>query len=102
MSVTPPPHSSNQNDQPIGGFEAYHTVAETIGGPSLRIKDNIVQALVVFASIGVGAIIGFIGWGGMGALAGGVAGMILGTLISGLVLMVLGWVRAAKVVNKRR
>ena len=41
-----------------------------IGGPSLRIKDTIVQALVVFASIAVGAIIGFIGWGGMGALIG--------------------------------
>lgn len=58
--------TTSHNDE----FEQYHAVAETIGWPSLRIKDNIVQTLVVFASIAVGASIGFIGWGGMGALAG--------------------------------
>lgn len=102
MSVTPPPQPSSQKAQPVDGFEAYQAVAETIGGPSLRVKDNVVQAIVIIASIVIGAAIGFFGWGGLGAIAGGAAAMILSTLISGLVLMVLGWVRAAKVVNKGR
>lgn len=95
--MTPPP-ISHENKPPQGsdGLEAYQTVAETIGGPSLRVKDNVVQAIVVFACMGVGAAIGFFGWGGLGAAIGGVSGMIGGTLVSGGVLMVLGLVRAAK------
>lgn len=95
---TNPPKSSND----IAPLEAYQAVAETIGGPSLRIKDNVIQAAVVFGSMAVGGLIGFVGWGGLGAAAGAIAGMILGTLVSGLVLMVLGWVRAGKVMSKRR
>lgn len=89
----------SQQQETSGGkaaLEAYQTVAETIGGPSLRVKDNLIQAAVVFASIGIGAGVGFIGWGGLGAAIGGVSGMIGGTLVSGLVLMILGLVRAAK------
>ncbi|CAG0977557.1 hypothetical protein PHYC_01586 [Phycisphaerales bacterium] len=86
-------------------MEAYHRVADTVGGvPNLRPKDNIVQTLVVVAAAALGALTGWVlvlarvlDWRPvMGAIAGGVAGLILGTLASGLVLMVLGWKRSLR------
>ncbi|MBY0260958.1 MAG: hypothetical protein K2Q20_01350, partial [Phycisphaerales bacterium] len=79
--------------------ETYNTVAETIAGPSLRIGDNLIQAAIIVGCTGLGAIVGFFGWGGIGAAVGGVGMMVVSTLVSGGVLMVLGWVRAAR---KRR
>ncbi|GJQ29911.1 MAG: hypothetical protein HBSAPP03_17950 [Phycisphaerae bacterium] len=84
------------------GLDDYHQVADTVGGvPNLRLKDNVVQTLVVLGAMLLGGLIGSIlAWTGvlewewyLAAGAGAVAGMILGTLFSGLVLMVLGWVR---------
>ncbi len=77
-------------------IDEYQTVAETIGGPSLRVKDNVIQAAVIVGSTMIGAGIGWLVKQGIGAAIGAVAGMIVSTLLSGLVLMVLGWVRASK------
>ncbi len=96
IELKTPPSQQQETSDGKAALEAYQTVAETIGGPSLRVKDNLIQAAVVFACIGIGAGVGFLGWGGMGAAIGGVSGMIGGTLVSGLVLMILGLVRAAK------
>ena len=86
-------------------MEAYHTIADTVGGvPNLRGKDNAFQAVFVAVSIaiggGIGALLALAGGGDwtIGALIGGVIGLFGGTLLSGLVLMVKGWLRAA---NKR-
>ena len=86
-------------------MEAYHTIADTVGGvPNLRGKDNAFQAVFVAVSIaiggGIGALLALAGGGDwtIGALLGGVAGLFGGTLLSGLVLMIKGWLRAA---NKR-
>jgi len=87
------------------GLESYQRVAETVGGvPSLRVKDNVVQALVVLGSGAIGAGVGAaLVWTEavqsamwFMAVVCGVGGMVVSTLISGLVLMVLGFVRAAK------
>jgi hypothetical protein len=90
---------------PTDSLEAYHTIADTVGGvPNLRGKDNAFQAIFVSISIaiggGIGALLVLAGVGGgvdwtIGALIGGIAGLFGGTLLSGLVLMVMGWVRAS-------
>lgn len=78
------------------GLDNYNTVAETIGGPSLRLKDNVIQAAIVIGCTALGAIAGYIYNDWIGALVGGAGAMIASTLISGIVLMVIGWMRAAK------
>lgn len=89
------------------GRETYHAVAETVGMlPSLRWRDNLIQAVLVIAGALVGALAGLwlvsadrFGegvprWAGLGG--GAAAGAILACLLSGFVLMILGWVRALK------
>lgn len=85
------------------GLREYQTVADTVGFvPSLRVKDNVVQAVCVgvglLAGVGVGVAVAVANgaeWY-IGAMLGALAGLILSTLVSGGVIMVLGWVRAAK------
>lgn len=102
QSVPPPPITPAQYTLPAlpqrSAMDKYQTVADTVGGPSLRIKDNLVQALIVILSTLLGAGIGFAYHGTNGALIGGVSAMILSTLLSGLVIMILGLIRAS---NKR-
>ncbi len=81
------------------GTESYNRVAETVGMmPTLRVKDNVVQAIVVLIGAMLGALIGyFVGSRDpRAAVLGGFAGLIVFGLVSGIVLMVLGWVRAAR------
>jgi uncharacterized membrane protein required for colicin V production len=86
----------------IDAKEAYQFAADTIGGvPSLRWKDNLIQAIAILASVIVGALIGFlVTFNGLFALVGAFAGLVGGLLVSGIVLMILGWIRAAKTVKK--
>ena len=104
-----PPHQPQQQQvaylQPgtpsgaTSGLEDYNRIAETVGMmPTLRVKDNVIQALVVLAGIIVGAVVGYIigEQDPRAAVLGGVAGLVLFGLISGFVLMILGWVRAAR------
>ena len=49
-----------------GGMETYNRVAETVGGPSFRLKDNFVQGIVVVAGTGISAVVGLL----MGELRG--------------------------------
>jgi hypothetical protein len=104
----PPPTSQVPPARP-GGLDDYQRIAETVGGPSLRLSDNVLQALIVLASSLLGAGVGWLVGGSLagasmgpriGAIVFGIGAMIASTLISGLVLMVLGWVRASK--SKRR
>lgn len=88
MPDTPKP----KND----ALEAYNTVAETIAGPSLRWKDNLVQAVCVIGGLFIGAGVGSLFQFPIGTLVGAVGGMITATFVSGIVLMVLGWKRAAQ------
>ena len=108
-----PPHQQQQQvayRQPgtpsgaTGGLEDYNRIAETVGMmPTLRVKDNVIQALVVLAGIIVGAVVGYIigEQDPRAAVLGGIAGLVLFGLISGFVLMILGWVRAARARRNR-
>ncbi len=99
-----PSSKTSPNPAPRPGsaeFEAYQTLAETLGGPSLRVKDTLIQTVCIVSGIVLGVAIGTplalynnLLWF-VGAVGGGAVGMILATLVSGGVLMVLGWVRAA-------
>jgi hypothetical protein len=98
-----PPTTPGPLPQPDpDGLETYNRIAETVGGmPTLRVRDNVVQAVVVIACTLLGAGIGYLigagrGRGGVAAAAGGAIGMISSALVSGLILMVLGWLRGAK------
>lgn len=86
-----------------GGVGTYQTVADTVGFvPSLRVKDNVVQAVCVavglLVGVGAGVMIATANkaeWY-IGAMLGALGGLVLSTLVSGGIIMVLGWVRAAK------
>ena len=89
---------ADQDETSIESFETYQAVAETVGMiPSLRVKDNVFQAIVVVVFVFIGGGGGYITSGtGMGALAGVAGGLISGIFLSGLVLMVLGFTRRSK------
>lgn len=106
QGAEPDPASSppaGEPPQPSDALETYQTVAETVGGvPSLRLRDNLIQGIVVLIGTVAGAIVGYAllaggeTMGGMeAALLGAGAGLIASALLSGVVLMILGWVRAA-------
>jgi VIT1/CCC1 family predicted Fe2+/Mn2+ transporter len=79
------------------GLETYNTIAETIGGlPSLRVKDNVIQAAVIAGVTCIAVIVGSAIGGIGGAIMAAILGLLLSTIISGVVLMILGWIRAAK------
>jgi len=88
------------------GLDSYHHVAETVGMlPSIRVKDNVVQAVTMLVCCLLGAGVGWLLRADLlgedvprAALIvmGAVAGVVVGLLVSGVVLMVLGWVRVAK------
>ncbi len=99
----PPPNSSATNpvdpnaEQPMTGRQTYNVVADTIVGPNIRKRDNILQAIFILAAIvvcaGVGAALAHFNpdwdlpWYG-GALAGAIAGLVIGFFASGIFLMV--------------
>ncbi|HRQ72281.1 MAG TPA: hypothetical protein PLU35_04545 [Phycisphaerales bacterium] len=89
------------------GLETYQRVAETVGMlPSIRWRDNLIQAVIVIAGALVGTLLGL--WllpadrlgedlpSWAGPAAGAVGGAVAACLLSGVVLMVLGWIRALK------
>jgi VIT1/CCC1 family predicted Fe2+/Mn2+ transporter len=99
--MAPDPDSSQasdrQNPSPASGRETYNTIAETVGGvPSLRVKDNVIQAIVIGVTTAISVAIGGVVGGTAGALAAALIGLILSMLLSGIVLMVVGWVRVLK------
>ena len=70
-----------------GGMESYNRVAETVGGPSFRLKDNLVQGIV--AGTGISAVVGLLMGGTQGLMLGLLGGLVVFSLGSGVVLMVM-------------
>ena len=94
-----PPKLPNQDqaEKPSEEIEGYQKVADTVGMvPSLRMKDNLWQGIIIGVCILIGVPIGYFIWGSFGALAGLLAGLVLGGLGSGTVLMIKGWKRALR------
>src|SRR5829696_3004669 len=88
---------------PAAGNEAYQNVADTVGMvPSLRWKDNLIQAACILLGAVLGAAITFFATGNPGfAVLGGIGGIVAALFISGIVLMFLGWRRAARFKRER-
>jgi len=83
-------------------LDEYHRISDTVGGvPSLRLRDNVIQTIVVDLGAIVGALAGWAASRGgdwnfpdhVGVMIGGVIGLIASAFGCGLVLMVLGWRR---------
>lgn len=76
--------------QPVSGRQAYNLVTDTVAGPNLRLKDNLVQAGVIFVCCLLGAGFGALSVNDRmpGLLMGGFAGMVVGFFGSGLFLMI--------------
>ena len=80
----------------------YNIVSDTFTGVNFRLKDNVLQAVFVFASVVIGAAAGAIlaalnprwnlPWFG-GALFGSFLGLVVGVFASGIFLMIYRTVR---------
>ena len=84
-----------QQQQPDSHRKSYDTFADKVGlVPNVRLKDNLIQGLVVGALTLIGALVGFFVASDTarltGAGFGALAGLISGGFLSGLVLMIVG------------
>jgi hypothetical protein len=79
------------------GFEVYEAVAQTVGLiPSLRLKDNLIQGVVIALGGLVGLSLGILLGGSSWALLGSLIGLVSSLLLSGFVLMIVGFVRVIR------
>jgi hypothetical protein len=67
---------------------SYTIVSDTVTGPNLRLKDNVIQAIAIFVCLVLGALIGGLIANGEGAVVGGFIGLLVGLLGSGIFLMI--------------
>lgn len=91
MSDSEEPSNRNQESTDrMTGRQTYNVVSDTVTGANVRLKDNVVQAVAIFACLVLGAIIGAVVVQERlpGALVGGFIGLVLGLLGSGFFLMV--------------
>ncbi|MBX3468751.1 MAG: hypothetical protein KF878_17920 [Planctomycetes bacterium] len=78
----------------VPGGLSYDVMQDKVGlVPNLRVKDNVIQAIVTVVALVLGVAIGGVLGGAEGALVGALAGLVVGGLGSGFVLMILGLVR---------
>lgn len=100
-----PPFEPGQPAPGIGADE--QRVFDTVTGPNLRMKDNLIQGLAILGGIVAGAVAGVIvqlarGQTGDsvvgGAIGGGFAGLLLATFLSGTII---GVVRGAQAIKRR-
>jgi hypothetical protein len=96
MSEQKPPEPSPK--QPITGRQAYNLVTDTVGGPNVRLKDNLYQGLAILVCLLLGAGIGFLVMtdGLMGTLLGGFIGLLVGLFGSGTFLMIYRAIQHAR------
>ena len=83
---------------PASGTENYQKIADTVGMvPSLRWKDNLIQAVAILIGAMVGAAAGWLlGGEVVFAVVGAIGGLVAALFVSGIVLMFLGWRRAGR------
>ena len=87
-----------QDEATTESYDEYQQIADTVGMiPSLRIKDNVIQGIVVGLFAIIGTIIGYVQEEtGIGALAGLAGGLIVGIILTGVVLAIQGLIRFSK------
>ena len=75
--------------------EAYNIASDTVTGVNVRMKDNLLQGIIIAACLVLGAAIGAVAVRERipGALVGGFAGLLVGLFGSGIFLMIFRAVR---------
>jgi len=70
--------------------ETFKAISDTVIGPNLRLRDNLIQGAVVLIGTVVGALVGaaLAEERLFGATLGALAGMILSLFVSGFALMI--------------
>jgi hypothetical protein len=93
--------SENSNDEPnkpLTARQTYNVITDTAIGPNIRLKDNLIQAVLILTSVliggGVGAMV--IDDRLTGLLVGVFIGLVAGLLVSGMGLMIYRAVRHLK------
>jgi len=96
------PERQDAPDAVSPGRQAYNIVTDTVVGPNIRWRDNLLQAaiagLCLVLGIPIGALIAWIAGGNGGdqigfAIVGGFVGLVVGLFGSGIFLMVFRAVR---------
>jgi hypothetical protein len=92
-SQHPPPH------RPSDELGAAQTVFDTVTGPNVRLKDNLIQLLCVIVGAALGAAGGWM-YGGkdraMAIIIGVAIGLFLSLILSGAVIGVVRFITAVK------
>ena len=95
--MTQPPQQPDDRRQPgMTSEESFKMVSDTVAGPNLRLKDNLIQGIAIFVCLLLGAGIGaavVVEERLVGAVAGGFVGMLVGLFASGIFLMIYRAVR---------
>lgn len=88
MESKPPPTPPLPRKNEPGELGEAQAVFDTVIGPNLRLRDNLIQLVACVAGTFLGAIIGGIitRFDMMGLIIGGFCGLVGGLLISGAVL----------------
>jgi hypothetical protein len=86
-----------QNQEPPAGMtdrQTYNVVTDTVMGPNVRLKDNVVQGIAILVCLLLGTGIGaaVVEERVPGALVGGFLGLLAGLFGSGLFLMIYRFV----------
>jgi hypothetical protein len=93
MNSLPPKIEKAKPKEGLSSKETYNVVSDTVVGINVRMKDNLIQGLIILVTIIIGLVIGQM-YGGF-LLLGGLAGLIVGFLVSGIFLMIYRAVKHA-------
>lgn len=94
MSTPTPPELPPSHRQP-NGRETYNAITDIVGGPNVRLKDNLFQGLAILVCLLLGAGIGACwtkSWPGS-IIIGAFVGLLAGLFGSGIFLMIFRAVR---------
>lgn len=85
-----PTNRNKESTNGMTGRQAYNIASDTVTGANVRLKDNVIQAVVIFVCLVLGATIGAVVVEERlpGALVGGFIGLVFGLFGSGFFLMV--------------
>jgi hypothetical protein len=92
----PPPHPPSTSTD---STETYNRLAGTVGMlPTLRARDNLIQAVVVLIGTILGGMIGYFitNHDVRAAALGAAVGLVASGLVTGFALIILGWRRARR------
>jgi hypothetical protein len=91
-------HLRDDSKQVLSDRETYNVVTDIVGGPNVRLKDNLYQGLAILVCTVLGPLIGFFAMNDRmaGAVLGGFIGLLVGLFGSGIFIMILRAVMHSK------